>query len=227
MLYKSRVQKSVAKHTAKFAWRKNTVKGMGTCTTRWLSFAKKAKIGKFDLTFENIISFLEYLFVDLKLTYSALDKCSSFAMVSRKLVGSPLDTCQVAKIKKYLAACFNANPPIPKKRPETWDVNILLDYIVGLGDNSDLELNVLAPKTASLILLSNMCRLSELGKMTLSGMTPFWGGILFTLDSPTKTFQPHSYKFHGLQRLELHVFSGNKLLCPVNTVRAYLLAHKK
>ena len=178
MLCKSGVPRSVAKHTAKFAWREGTVKNMGTCTKRWLLFAKKAKIGTFDFSFENIISFLEYLFVELKVTFSGLDRCSSFTMVARKLVSSPLNTSEAAKIKKYLAACFNANPPLPKKRPETWDVNILLDYIVSLGDNSDLEINILAAKTASLILLSKMCRLNELGKMTLSGMTQFWGEFL-------------------------------------------------
>ena len=116
MLCKSGVPRSVAKHTAKFAWREGTVRNMGTCTKRWLLFAKKAKIGKFDFSFENIISFLEYLFVELKVPFSRLDRCSSFTMVARKLVGCPLNTSEAAKVKKYLAACFNANPPPCLKR---------------------------------------------------------------------------------------------------------------
>ena len=46
------------------------------------------------------------------------------------------------------------------------------------------------------------------------------------MNSPTKAFQPDSYTAHGLQELQLRVFSGNKLLCPVNTIHAYLLATK-
>ena len=122
-----------------------------------------------------------------------------------------------------MTACFNAAPPIPKKKPGTWDINILLDYLVGLGDNKNLSVNSLAGKSMILILLSTMCRGSELLLLKVTNMSLICGGIEFVLDTPTKTYNRFNFTIRpNLQKLTISSFDENPLLCPVKTLLDYL-----
>ena len=74
-----------------------------------------------------------------------------------------------------------------------------------------------------LILLSLMCRISELTGLDLDKMTINEGSISFTLPVPTKTFSTKacSYTNQGLQHLTLKKFADSRI-CPVSALYAYL-----
>ena len=133
-----------------------------------------------------------------------LTKLLSFALISRKIAGIPLNEGEHLRINKFMTACFNAAPPIPKKKPGTWDINILLDYLVGLGDNKTLSVNSLAGKSLILILLSTMCRGSELLLLKVTNMSVIRGGIEFVLDTPMKTYNRLNFTIRpNLQKLTI------------------------
>ena len=53
----------------------------------------------------------------------------------------------------------------------TWNVDVVLDYFTSAGDNAALALNNLAGKISMLVILSTMCRLSDVSQLDLKNMT--------------------------------------------------------
>ena len=188
LLHQSKMSARDSDFIAKNAWRERFQSDHGVSTRRWLQFCKEKEKNKFNLNVNNVLGFLKYCFFEKKATYITLTKLLSFASISRKLPGIPLNEGEHLCINKFMSACFNAAPPIPKKKPGTWDINILLDYQVRLGDNKSLSVNSLAGKSLILILLSMMCRGSKLLLLKVTNMSVIRGGIEFVLDTPTKTY---------------------------------------
>ena len=125
-------------------------------------------------------------------------------------------------LKKFLHACFNERPPI-KLNKTTWDVNVLLNYLITLGGNENLECNMLAGKTILLIMLCMMCRKGEVKQIRISRMTFSHLGVTFPLGSPIKIFNPKTFVYHRkLQQLFIPELNSEPLLCLVETLKAYL-----
>ena len=216
-------QKRTTEHITNYGWREATIKKHGTITNRWLSFCKENKKGWFDLDITSILRFLEYLLYDLKLPYRSVENGRRFVSLARKLSGSPFDNAESTQIHKFMQGAFNKNPPIPTAKPNTWDVNVLLDYFAQLDNNDKLSCNDLAGKMISLLLLAKMCRILEIMSLKKSRMSILWGGIEFILDKLTKTYTHRNYKDQaGLQCFTIPSFAGNKKLCPVRAVLDYL-----
>ena len=186
----------------KNGWRERSQSDHDVAIRRWLQYCKEKEKDKFDLNVSNVLGFLEYCFFKKKATYIMLAKLLSFASISRKLAGIALNEGEHLRITKFMTACFNAAPPIPKKKPGTRDVNVLLDYLVGLGDNKGLSVNSLTSKSLILILLSTMCRGSELLLLKVTNMSVIRGGIEFVLDTPTEIYNHSNFKIRpNLQKL--------------------------
>ena len=60
-----------------------------------------------------------------------------------------------------VGACFNANPPQPRY-VVTWDIDKVLDYIHGLGDNSTLLNKCLTLELSMLLALASAGGSSDL-----------------------------------------------------------------
>ena len=163
------------------AWRHRSQADHGCATRRWLEYCKEKGKDKFNLTIVNILNFLEYCFFEKKATYVMLTKLNTFASVSHKLAGFPFNEGEKLRLDKFMTACFNAVPPIPRQNPGTWDVNIILDYFVDLGENKTLTVNQLAGKSLILILLSTMCHSGKLLYFKITNMTVVRGGLEFLL----------------------------------------------
>ena len=111
---------------------------------------------------------------------------------------------------------------MPQKTLVSWDINIVLNFLPTLGENSDMHINILGAKVGLLVLLSKMCRLNEVMGFTLSGMEDCGTCIQFTLPYPTKTFTVSSAGNTRLQKFTVHSFPDNELLCPVLALRSYI-----
>ena len=122
----------------------------------------------------------------------------------------------------------NTNPPFPKVKKDTWDVNILLEYFVKLGPNESISnVNLLAGKLIMQLLLTQMCHSSEIVQLCLSCMRLLKGQVQFQLPKPTKTYTPKNASKSGcLQILTVIEFPGNPLLCPLTTLNSYIKCTK-
>ena len=171
LLCHSKVSNISAKHIAQFAWGKSTVEKQNSVVRNWIKFCKMQKRSEFSFKIKSMLGFLEYMSIERKYSYRSLQQCKRFLINARKLSAKPFNPGEDKQIEKFMQALFNRAPPVPNKPMGTWDVNILLNHFVSLGDNLQMTSNELAGKMVSLLLLTKMCRMAEV--MTLkSGFPP-------------------------------------------------------
>ena len=127
------------------------------------------------------------------------------------------------KIEQHMAvtgimsAFFNARPPLPRYQL-TWDVDLVLQYIVSLGANKNLALKQLTLKTTMLLALACAGRSSDLRALDVRYMKWEDDKVTFSLGQLTKSRR----KGRPPIRIELKLFEDNPLLCVLSTLQVYL-----
>ena len=168
---------------------------------------------------------IEYYCVnELHLTFYAIRASKEFLFAVSRLLIKPFSESDKECITKYIRGVFNRRPLIPRRnRMVTWNVDVVLDYFTAAGDNKSLPLNDLAGKISMLVMLSTMCRLSDVSQLDILNMTETQDFLEFRLDTPTKTFTEYNMAFggSGLQTLTLHRFDDPRL-CPVQAILKYI-----
>ena len=189
----------------------------------WESYTSEAKKGFFDLTFDTLMGFLDFVRTKSQ-KFSVVRRARDFVVVTKKIVGEQLSPAQKFLVDKYVAAALNTNPPHIRHQSSTWDVNILLDYLVKLGPNSKIEkINILAGKLVLQLLLTQMCRSGEVAQLQLSSMRLLQGAVQFQLMKPTKTYSvQNAGAAKRLQLMTIKEFEANPLLCPLTTLLSYI-----
>ena len=62
---------------------------------------------------------------------------------------------------QYIRGVLNNGPAPAKKAIGSWNVDIMLDYLLTVGSNFQMGINYLAGKIVVLILLTRMCRIGK------------------------------------------------------------------
>ena len=159
-LKKSKLSTSQSRHIATHAWRKMTQEGLTSYVRKWIDFCDMYQHHYFKFPFDKILLFLEYL-KNQKHHYSMIRGGCRIACLGQSLLGQPLNAAESTILDKFLIACFNDNPPINRKLAETWDVSVLLDYFMKMGPNESLSFSDISGKLLLLLLLTQMCRSTE------------------------------------------------------------------
>lgn len=76
---------------------------------------------------------------------------------------------QTVLIKQLMTGVFNSRPPIPRYT-ETWDVDLVLKYILNLPEDKDLTLKQFFHTVAISMSLTSACRSSEIRKLDATFM---------------------------------------------------------
>lgn len=118
-------------------------------------------------------------------------------------------------VKGLLSGCFNINPPKPRYN-SSWDPNVVVSYMASLGENSSLPLSKLSHKTAVLLALASLLRVSELASINFQSVTFSSSGVNFTLLKPRKA--QHSGPLQSIFIPSLR----EPGCCPVETIKAYV-----
>ena len=225
LLLRRKVPKSQAAHIAKNAWRKSTYRKKMPPLQQWFAFTEKEGKNVHELGTTNILAFLEFLHLEYN-SYNMLRRGAALLRLLCRLIGKPVSQDDNYIIDKVMQATFNTHPPKIKRTNSTWDVNILLDHLVSLGPNSSITCtNKLAGKLALQLLITQMSRSSEIAQLQLSTMRLLPGALQFELKRPTKTFTHKNVRAQAqsnLQTMTIKEFPGNKLLCPLTTLMAYM-----
>ena len=146
-----------------------------------------------------------------------------FVSLCRTIKGQPFSKQEKFILDKFITGALNTRPPTKWKMQEIWDVNTLLDYLVKAPENTDLPINQLAGKLFLLIALSQMCRTNEIMQLNLDHMRIMGNGIEFTLPCLVKTVHPKTLsRLMKLQTMTIKAFSGDKNICPLTTLAAYI-----
>lgn len=93
---------------------------------------------------------------------------------------------QTILMKQLMTGVFNSRPPIPRYT-ETWDVDLVLKYIMNLPEDKDLTLKQLTHKVTLLMSFTSASRSSEICKLDTKFMNVEQEQIVFTITELTKT----------------------------------------
>ena len=145
------------------------------------------EIDPFQATVGQVSNFLAERFED-GLEYATLNVYRS----ALSAFHPPIEGYKVGQhpvVSRLLHGAFNENPPRPRYT-DTWEVNKVLEWMRGLGVNSEVPLKTLTWKLAMLLALTGACRGSELRSLKVSLMQDKGTEIWFRIDSLTKTKRP-------------------------------------
>ena len=109
----------------------------------------------------------------------------------------------------------NSRPPCPRYT-STWDVDIVLEYIINLGENEGLSLKTLSKKLALLMALTDASRCSELHALDLRFRVSKPEGVFFTLACLTKKRKEGTPK-----KLFFGAFPEDSRLCVAKCLQQY------
>ena len=119
-------------------------------------------------------------------------------------------------IVKLMKGLYNKKPPLAKYA-NLWYVNIILDFISVMFSNEDLSFRVLSFKSAMLLTLSLMLRVSDLANINLNSIYFPPIGVQFSFLKPRK-----SQRSGRFGTLRLKRFAVNRKICPVACLESYI-----
>ena len=161
------------------------------------------------------MNFLAILY-DEGIGYSALNTARSalstvFTLQNNQTFGThPLVT-------RFMKGVFETRPSLPRYS-ETWDVNVVLDYIAGLGQPEDQDLKTLTYKTVMLLDLLTGQRCQTLHALDITNMDLNGEKYTFLITSLLKTSRPGKH----LASIEVQSYKTDRKLCSVAHIKEYI-----
>ena len=119
-------------------------------------------------------------------------------------------------VTRLLKGIFHDRPPLPRYSG-TWNVQNVLNYLEGLGENKSLPLKLLSWKLTMLLALTRPSRLADLSNLDLSRRTYKPDRVCFY----PNTLAKQSRQGSQVANFFFPSFPDNPLLCPVTTLKAY------
>ena len=133
---------------------------------------------------QHFLEFLTELF-DSGLQHRSINVIrSAVSMTHETTEGIPIS--QHPLVTRLRRGVYNLRPPKPRYS-FTWDVDIVVQHILNMGENSTLSLKSLSQKLAFLMALVVASRTSELQALDLRFRVYKPNGVLFRLVVLTKT----------------------------------------
>ena len=197
------------------SWRTSTQKQNVPYLNKWRRYCGSRKLDSLSATIEEGVNFLAELYHE-GLGYSALNTARSalstvFNFPNNQTFGThPLVT-------RFMKGVFETRPSMPRYS-ETWDVNIVLDYLSGLGQPDEQDLTMLTYKTVMLLALLTGQRRQTLHALDITTMDLTSEKCTFVLNSLLKTSRPGKH----LAPIELQAYKLDKQLCPVAHITEYI-----
>jgi integrase len=188
------------------AWRKGTRSAYDSAWAKWDSWCNQRSIDPVSSSVEEVAEFLTGMF-KAGYEYSTINlHRSAISALHEELEGLPVG--QHSLIKKIMTGVFQEKPPQPRYN-ETWDVDVVLQYISNLGRNEDLSDTELTHKLAMLLALTTASRVSEIQALNVEFMLDKTTEIVFTLPQHIKTTRvgqkPHTVTLQAYEQEELDV----------------------
>lgn len=118
---------------------------------------------------------------------------------------------------RFMKGVFETKPSLPRYT-ETWDVNIMINYLASLGPPKELTLKILTYKVVMLLALLSGQRRQTLHALDINSMQLTLDKCTFSISTLLKT----SRIGHHLKPIEFLAFKPNTALCIVKHVTCYI-----
>ena len=131
----------------------------GSAWGNWANWCLRRSENPLSLPLNSVLQFLASLHTEGK-AYSTIN-------VHRSMLSSTLphvDNRPIGQhplVKSLMSGCYNINPPKPRYE-SIWDPELVVRFVSGLGENSQLSIKNLSLKTVTLIALASLLRVSEM-----------------------------------------------------------------
>lgn len=203
------------------AWRKGTSQNYNLYIKRWYTFCHKNKIDPISPGFNDFLAFFWSRNTEHGDSFNTFCKTrSALSILVSVQFFSEFHKLQLRLLKRAL---FNKNPPIPKKVPYTWDINLVLHHYDSVRENQFLPLDKLARKTAMLIMLASMRRQAEIMQLDIahSQISSTW--VKFHLQKPVKNYNASNFRTNSsLQTICISNLPDSPKTCPVHALLEYV-----
>jgi len=197
------------------SWRKKSARSYDSAFLKWASWCQERNTDPISGPVSAVINFLADLFSQ-GYQYNSLNSYrSAISSTHDHVDGSPIG--QHPLVTRMMAGAFNSRPP-KARYSATWDVEIVLKYIISLGPNNNLSLKNLTLKTVMLLALTRPTRSVDLKLLDvdLCRWTP--EGVSFIPSGLTKQAKAG----RRVSDYFFPKFSENTLICPVDSVKEYI-----
>lgn len=173
------------------SWRDSSHKQYDVHIRKWILFCSARKI---DPIYTNITDALEFLatMFDQKLSYSSINSaCSALSTILQTSSNCNYTLGEHPDVKRFMKGVYQNRPPMPRYN-KTWDDNVVLQYLRGMGKATELPIKELTLKLVILIALTTACREQTIHLLDLKGLVRENNCLIFIIDSNIKQSRPTS-----------------------------------
>ena len=196
------------------ATRSSTHKTYDSSWNRWCRWCSRRQIDPLQASLSDILTFLTEAF-NKGLAYRSINVLRS-AISSTHPTIDGYHVGQHPYVTRLLRGALNSRPSKPRYI-HTWNVDVMVKYIVSLGKNRSLALKVISMKLVTLFALTCPERISALATLDLRHCTVHPEGVSFKLSTPRKSGSADKPAEAFFAR-----FDQDKRLCPVECFQHYL-----
>lgn len=186
--------------------------GYETAWNQWTDWCNRNGHHPMQGSLINVITFLSDSFQNGK-AYSTINVYRSMLSGTLPQVNG-YDLGKHPTVLKLMKGIFNSNPPKPKYSG-TWDVDLVIKFFKSAPPNKELSLIQLSRKTAMLLALVTMFRVSELAAIDSASLVFSDSGLQFSLSRLRKSQRAGPLLSRTISRLQ------DAKLCPVSTTEDY------
>ena len=173
------------------SWRDLSHKQYDVHIRKWILFCSARKI---DPIYTNITDALEFLatMFDQKLSYSSINSArSALSTILQTSSNCNYTFGEHPEIKRFMKGVYQNTPPMPRYN-KTWDDNVVLQYLRGMGKATELSIKELTLKLVILIAITSTCREQTTHLLDLKGLVKENNCFVFIIDSNIKQSRPTS-----------------------------------
>lgn len=188
----------------------STYKQYDSCIKTWISYCDTHNYDYFSASVPIVLHFLTEIF-NKGAKYGTINSYKS----ALSLILGNLDD---DRVKRFMKGVFKLRPTVPKYNL-TWNPSIVLDFVAQMWPNTELDLESLSKKTATLLALVTAHRVQTLALIKLKNtVVKPSDEIIITIPEITKTSKPYSAQ----PVLRLPYFSHRPEICPARSLDAYI-----
>ena len=196
------------------SWRSKSSQTYDSLFSKWIRWCGERNRDPISGPIADVANFLAHLFEE---GYQSRSLNSFRSAISS--VHDPVDGVEVGKhptISRLLKGAFHTRPPLPRYT-STWNVQVVLQYLEGLGPSDALFLKQLTFKLTMLMCLTRPSRSADLASLQLDRHQYKPEGVVFLPAALAK----QSSQGRVLREFFFPSFPHNNAICPVETLRHY------
>ena len=196
------------------SWRETSGRMYDSLFGKWASWCVERDIDPISGDITGVVNFLADLFHQGYQHRSLCSYRSAISSVHEKVDGQPIGSHPM--VSRLLEGAFHERPPQPRYSA-TWDISVVANHILSLGDNQNLAFADLTLKLVMLLALTRPSRSIDLTNLDIRFRHYSPEGVTFQSAKLAK----QSRQTKPVRDFFFPKFEQNKKLCPVLTLQEY------